>query len=398
MGRRPNPAIRRHEAVDGTVTYRVRVRANGKQTTETFDNEASARVFVSRVVDPNIGPQRAVDLRSREDTSSPDYIPTMADMLKTHVENLTGVEGRTKDDYLAVAGRTWLKQLGGLRVDEVTRADVAKFVNGMAGAPKTIKNAHSILSAVLESALREGYITNNPARGTRLPRAGEQDATENRYLTHAEFDALYAKIPEHYKSLVLLLFGTGLRWSEATALQVHDVNTEAGTLRVVRAWKKEGRGGWKIGPPKSQASRRTIALPAEVVAVCKVLIHDRTGDEWLFTTPTGKVVRHNNFYTRIWVEACKAAKLSPRPRIHDARHTHASWLLNQGVRLEVIQDRLGHDDFKTTRKVYSHLMPDMLREAGEAASAAFALTSVRVLPAGSSSTRARKGAGGRGGT
>lgn len=383
MGRRPNPKIERYEHRDGSATYRVRVRANGKQTTETFPSEPAARVFVSRVVDPAIGPDRAVAMRSREDANSPEYIPTMAQMLKTHVENLTGVETRTKDDYLSVAGRTWLKQLGSLRVDEVTRADIAKFVNGMTGAPKTVKNAHSILSAVMESALREGYIATNPARGTRLPRAGEQDVIENRYLTHAEFDALYVKVPEHYKSLVLLLFGTGLRWSEATALQVHDVNTEAGTLRVVRAWKKEGRGGWKIGPPKSLASRRTIALPAEVVATCKVLIHDRAGDEWLFTTPTGKVVRHNNFYTRVWVEACKAAKLSPRPRIHDARHTHASWLLNQGVRLEVIQDRLGHDDFKTTRKVYSHLMPDMLKEAGAAASAAFANTSVRALPSGS---------------
>lgn len=383
MGRRLNPTIKRHEATNGTVTFRVRVRANGKQTTETFPNETAAKVFVSRVIDPNIGPQRAVDMRSREDSNSPDYIPTMREMLKTHVETLTGVETRTKDDYLAVAGRTWLKQLGGLRVDEVTRADIARFVNGMTGAPKTIKNAHSILSAVLESAVREGYITNNPARGTRLPRTGEQDVADNRYLTHAEFDRLYAAIPKHYKPLVKLLFGTGLRWSEATALQVQDVDVENGTLRVVRAWKKEGRGGWKIGPPKSAASRRTVALPAEVLADCKVAVHDRPGDAPLFVTTTGVVVRHNNFYNRIWKPACVEAKLSPRPRIHDARHTHASWLIAQGIRLEVVQHRLGHEDYKTTRKVYAHLMPDMIREAGAAASAAFAKTSIRALPGGS---------------
>lgn len=385
MGRRPNPKIERYEHRDGGVTWRVRVRAGGRQTTETFDSEAAAKVFVSRVMDPAIGADRAVLLRSREDANSPDYVPTLREMFTTHVEQLTGVEGRTKDDYRAVAGRTWLKTMGSLRVDEITRADVAQWVNGMTGAPKSIKNAHSILSAVLESAVREGYAKTNPARGTRLPRAGEQDTADNRYLSHAEFDRLYKSTPEHYQPLVLLLFGTGLRWSEATALQVQDVDLEVGTLRVVRAWKKDGKSGWKIGPPKSAASRRTIALPAEVVAACKVLVlndggDERKGDEWLFTTSSGVAVRHNNFYNRIWKPACEAAKLAPRPRIHDARHTHASWLIAQGVRLEVVQDRLGHEDFKTTRKVYAHLMPDMLREAGLAASKAFAQTSVRALP------------------
>lgn len=384
MGRRPDPKIETYERAGRSPSYRVRVRVNGRQTTETFESKAAAAVFVERVKDPSVGAERAVALRAREDIASPEYVPTVAEMLSTHITALTGVEGRTKDDYLSIARRSWLPTLGGLRVDEVTRADVAAWVNAADGrsAPKTIKNAHSVLSAVMESALHDRHITHNPARGTRLPRAGEENVEEIRFLLHAEFDRLYRATPEHYQSLVLLLFGTGLRWGEATALQVQDIDPEHGTLRVVRAWKKKPKpeSGFKIGPPKSKASRRTIALPTEVTSTLLPML-DRPGSEWLFNTVTGQVIRHNNFYNRIWVPTCETAGLDPRPRIHDARHTHASWLIAQGVRLEVVQDRLGHDDYNTTRRLYAHLMPDMRREAGLAASAAFAQTAIRELEA-----------------
>ena len=377
-GRPLNPTIQSVERKDGTTVYRVRVRVRGRQTTETFTSKAAARVFVDNVKE--FGAEEAVGLRDRADPASDNYIPTLAEMLERHIGELTGVDKRTKDDYRAVARRSWLDMLGRYPVDAITRAHIARWVNADDGRvrPKTIKNAHSVLSAVLETCVREGLIPLNPARGTRLPRTGEETVEENRYLTHGEFDRLYATTPAHWQPFVLLLFGTGLRFSEATALQVQDINLTAGTVRVMRAWKRE-KGGTRLGPPKSRMSRRTIALPAEVVAAVQPLMDGRGGDEFLFTTPTGRVVMHSNFYNRIWAPATKAAKLDPRPRIHDARHTHASWLIAQGVRLEVVQERLGHEDYTTTRRVYGHLLPDMHVEAGLAASRAFAATKLRAV-------------------
>lgn len=385
MGRRLNPKIEAYQCADGSTSYRVRLRVNGRGTTETFPSEAAATVFKARVMDPAIGPERAVMMRSREDIASPDYVPTLREMLESHLRELTGVEDRTKDDYRSIAGRTWLKPLGSLRVDEITRADIADWVNAMVGAPKTIKNAHSILSAVMESAVQAKHVAHNPARGTRLPRAGEQDEDDMRLLEHAEFDDLYSEVPEHYQPLVLTLFGTGLRWSEATALQVGDVSVSQGTLRVVRAWKKNSKGegpGFKLGPPKTKKSRRTVALPPEVAQVLAALTSGRARTDWVFETATGRVVRHNNFYNRIWIPAAERAALAPRPRIHDARHTHASWLLAQGIPIHVVQARLGHESITTTVDTYGHLVPDLHIQAAAAASAAFAQTSVRALPAG----------------
>lgn len=378
MGRRPDPKVTPYTLADGSTTYRVRIRLNGRQTTETFQTEQAAKVFALQVADPAIGAAQAVAMRDRIDQASAAYVPTVAEMLDRHVRELTGVTPRTKEDYLKIAARSWLPELGSLPVDMVTRGHVAAYVNRMDGqaAPKTIKNTHALLSSVLEHAMLDGHITRNVARGTRLPRSGEEQSGEDRYLTHAEFDRLYRAAPERYQPFVVTLFGTGLRFSEATALQVQDVDPEAGTLRVVRAWKRQA-GGAVVGYPKTTASRRTIALPGQVL---EVLDLGRPGSAWLFTTVRGNPVRHGNFYNRIWVPACQAAGLDPRPRIHDARHTHASWLIARGIRLEVIQDRLGHDDIRTTRKVYGHLLPDLRREAGLAASAAFEQTALRALP------------------
>lgn len=369
------PKPQPYRAEDGTVTYRVRLRVDGRQTSETFPNIAAANSFCTLIGD--IGASAASAQRAMTDPASPDYVPTVAQMLTKHVADLTGVDKRTRDDYHSLARRHWTDLIGHYRVTMVTRTLAAHVVNQLDGkvAPKTIKNAYSLLSSVMQTAVYEGHVDANPCKGIRLPRTGEETAEEIRYLTYAEFDRLLASIPAHYLPFVVLLFGTGLRFSEATALQVQDIDIENATLRVMRAWKREKGQPIRLGPPKSKASRRTIALPVEVADAVKPLL-DRPGSAWLFTTVTDRIVLHSNFYNRVWKPACIAASHDPRPRIHDARHTHASWLIAQGARLEVVQDRLGHEDYTTTRKVYGHLMPDMRREAGLTASMAFASTSL----------------------
>jgi integrase len=346
----------------------------GSQTTETFPGKAAARVFVENVKE--FSAEEAVDMRARSDPNDLAYVPTLAQMLERHVDELTGVDQRTKDDYRAVARRSWLDMLGRYPVDALNRGHVARWVNSMDGKvkPKTIKNAHSVLSAVLKAAIQEGYIEVNPAQGTRLPRTGEETVEEIRYLTADEFDRLHAATPAYWQPFVSLLFGTGLRFSEATALQVHDIGP--GTLRVMRAWKREAGVGMRLGPPKSKKSRRTIPVAPSII---ETLDLDRPGSAWLFTTTTGRVVMHSNFYNRVWKPACIDAKLDPRPRIHDSRHTYASWLIAKGARLEVVQELLGHEDYTTTRRVYAHLMPEMKAEAALVAASIFSGTSLRAI-------------------
>lgn len=432
MGRKLAPKAVPYAKRDGTTSWRVRIRVAGRQTTETFDTEVAANVFIARCLDPNVGPDRAVAMRDREDTNSSGYVPTIREALERHLSTLTGVERATVSDYRKIAGRSWLPLLGGLRVDELDRADVARWLNVASGAPKTIRNAHSVLVSTLTTATYDGHIAVNVAKGIRLPRAGEEDEEDPQFLTYAEFDHFYSQFRPEAQPIVAWMFGMGTRFGETTALQQRDINLAAGqqlgnewvstpTARVVRAWKK----GRVLGPPKSKAGRRTIVMPPEVVDVVAPLLTGEP-DRWLFPTSTGKALTHGNFFNRVWKPATLRASICPdhrpagcrcfsgkphlcrvhvardenghtvlprpcgcagtlsfRPNIHAARHTHASWLIHQGAGLDLVQDRLGHEDYLTTKRLYGHLLPDARVDAAAAASLAFAATSLRGLPAGS---------------
>jgi integrase len=131
-----------------------------------------------------------------------------------------------------------------------------------------------------------------------------------------------------------------------------------GTVDIRRAWRYVAGEGYQLGPPKTRRSTRTID-----VAATTLVKFDLTGD-WVFTN-SGRgghgddgPVRTYNFNSNVWVPAlvrAKEAGLTKRPRVHDLRHTNASWLIQAGVPLPVIQRHLGHQSIQTTVDRYGHL-------------------------------------------
>jgi integrase len=354
--------------------YRVRYRRGGVQTSETFPRKADAQTF-AKILDAG-GVLAALQwLRARDDDRA---AYTFGEWFRMYVDQLTGVTPRTRADYHSMHDR-YLAELDGLLLPLITRGHVTALVNRLDAegrSAKTIKNVMHMLSSCLRLAIDEGHITKNPCARVRLP-APKLDVGEARFLTYEEFGRLYAAIDDHYKPLVAFLVGTGMRWSEATAVQNRHVDLERGTVRVEQAWKWEGKGkGYVIGVPKSQRGRRTVNAAVGALAAVVPLTGKPT--DLVFTTPTGKPVRHNNFFNRVWRPACAAAGFDTPPRIHDLRHTHASWLISDGIPLEAIQDQLGHESILTTRKVYGRLLPALGVALGRSASEALA----RALPDG----------------
>jgi integrase len=248
-------------------------------------------------------------------------------------------------------------------------------------SPKTISTHHGLLSDLMNLAVIEGHITANPCRGARLPRAGEQNRRGERFLTHAEWAAIHAALPDRHKALPLFLIGTGLRWSEATALQVRHVNLELGVASVQQAWKRPKKGGTReLGPPKSLKSRRPVMLATQIVEALRPLVEGQPPTAFVFRSKTGGALWHSSYYEKVWTPACEKAGVD-RPRIHDLRHTHASWLIEQGASLEQVQDQLGHESILTTRKVYGHLQPAMRAKLQAAATAALDWTPPKQIEA-----------------
>jgi integrase len=172
------------------------------------------------------------------------------------------------------------------------------------------------------------------------------------FLTAAEFQILRAAFSEHYQPFVEFLVASGCRASEALALKPSDVNRSVGEVRISKAWHRGGPDGYYLGAPKTDKGRRTINVAVEMLDKLDY------SHEWVFTSTNGKVVRLYSWRSNVWYKSLAKAQakgLEKSPRVHDLRHTCASWMIQAGVPLPVIQRHLGHESIKTTVDTYGHL-------------------------------------------
>lgn len=371
--------VKAYTTARGDIRYRVRFRlekGRGNPVNETFDNAEQAARFAAQV--DQIGGQAARNLRrAMESAESPR---TLATALDDHLKRLeASATPGTVDKYRRIATATWLPLLGALPVQAITRDAVVGWVAAQRVAPtraggtystKSIKNAHSVLSAVLEQEVEAGRASRNVAKGVRMP-TDKRQTVEKVFLSQEQFVRLLTEIPEHYQLFVETLYGTGMRWGEATALTPQAFNFEVtpATVRVDRAWKQGKDSKPYVGTPKTRRSLRTVTLPGNLAAELAARCGEIGPGEYLFVSARGLPLRSGPFHTRVWQPAVTAAALGVRPRVHDLRHSHASALIAAGVSLPVVQRRLGHESIQTTIDVYGHLAPDAYAGATEAAEA-----------------------------
>lgn len=352
-------SIRSSTRRDGTIAHRVFFRLgdrNSPQTSLTFDDIAPAEVFRDAV--NKLGATRALELHRIERTPRVYQAPaelTVTGWLNRHIDHLTGVEKGTVDQYRAYIRNDIDPVIGSIGLTKLTEEDVALWVQALeeSGAkPKTIANKHGFLSGALSAAVPK-LIGANPAAGRRLPQ-GDGDDHEMVFLTHDEFAVLLEAVTEPWRPMIEFLVSSGCRLGEATALKPSDVNLKESTVRIARAWKRSN-SGYEIGTTKTKRSKRTINVPAEVLAKL-----DLTGD-WLFTTSgrgrrgDNRSVRPINLRRNVWYPAIEKAGLDPAPRIHDLRHTCASWLIQAGHPLAVVSRHMGHESIQVTVDVYGHI-------------------------------------------
>ena len=166
----------------------------------------------------------------------------------------------------------------------------------------------------------------------------------------------------------------GLRQGEALGLWWEDIDLNAGLLRVRRALQRQRGGGLVFTDPKTQRSKRTLPLPAPLLTALRDHQQEQAkeqitaGSLWrgspcVFTTPVGTPIDPRNDY-REFKKLLARAEL-PSVRLHDLRHTAASLLLAQGFPARVVMEILGHSAIALTMNTYSHIAPEVSREAAE---------------------------------
>lgn len=358
-------SIRARQRADGTAAYAVLYKHNGSQTSVTFDTEHSAVEFRDTV--NQLGAERAMaafgitpTVRAARNISG----LTVADWVARYIASRSGVAKSTLYDYEMYLRNDIKPTIGGIALELLAHADVAEWVKSMDGsAGKTIANKHGLLSAALNEAVRAELIPNNPAAGTRLPRT---ERAEMVFLTRPEFAQLLLGFTAHWQPLVEFMALSGARFGEISALRPSDVDRVNGTVRIARARKRTYEKGamYEVGPTKTKRSERVINVTS--TALDKL---DYSGD-WLFTNTKGGPLQLAGWRANVWYPSVLRARnrdggLAKKPRIHDMRHTCASWMIARGIPLPVIQQHLGHESISTTVNLYGHLDRSQAAAAAE---------------------------------
>jgi len=355
-------SIEPYESRDGR-RYRVRYRDPDRRSREKagFTTKRAAEEYLANVtvaatrgeyVDPRAGRTTIGELGSA-------WISSRVNMKPSALASLE------------IAWRVYVEpRWGGTEVARVRHSDVQTWVSQLsAGTAKTTKKrptplgatsvirAHSVLAAVIDVAVKDRRLTVNPARDIALPRKTRK---AHAYLTHTQVEALAIESGRH-GVLVRFLCYTGLRWGEATALRVRDLDMLRRRVNVVEnAVRVNGR--IVVGTPKSHRSR-SVPFPRFLAEDLARACEGKSREQLVFGNglthmqqPTSK----GGWYVAAIARAKATDPTMPTPTIHDLRHTAASLAISAGANVKAVQRMLGHASAAMTLDVYADLFDDDL--------------------------------------
>ncbi|MEY8013949.1 tyrosine-type recombinase/integrase [Mycobacterium servetii] len=286
---------------------------------------------------------------------------TVADVWEQYLSHQKpgGTRERRVSGWNAWVSPRWANVL----VRDVQRSAVKAWIvdMGNAGATATtIENAMEVLRGILTVAVEDKRIAANPAAGHKLPARTEPPKV---YLSHEQVWVLADAIDPRYRTLVLFLTYTGLRFGEAAALEVQDLNLLRRQIHV-RQQVTEVSGVLTWTPTKGKQARH-VPLPSFLVEPLSVECQGRQRADAVFTAPRGGTLRLNTWRNRYWnptIEGLREAGEFPDATPHDLRHTAASLAVQAGANVKVLQTMLGHKSATLTLDTYAALFPEDLAD------------------------------------
>jgi integrase len=217
----------------------------------------------------------------------------------------------------------------------------------------TMAKAYRMVHSMFNTAVEDLLIRRNPCR---IKRAGQDKADERPTLTIEQVFAVADAIQPRYRLLVLLGALTSLRFGEFAALRRRDVDVEVGELRVRRSQAELKHGRTIIKDPKSEAGKRSVAIPDVILADLRDHL-DRFSeagpDGLVFIGPNGGRLRRRNFL-RLWTKALTDAMVVDEDvHFHDLRHTGNALAAATGASTKELMARMGHSSVRAAL-IYQH--------------------------------------------
>jgi integrase len=223
--------------------------------------------------------------------------------------------------------------------------------------------SYQVLARILDDAVSDRMLSSNPARGVKLPKPSPR---RHIYLSADQLQHL-ADESGRYRSLIFLLGIGGLRWGEAAALRVSDVEFLLRRIELHRNAVYTGPG-MTVGSLKSNKNR-TVVLPAFVIEALAQTAEGKERDDLLWPSRTGGYLgppSSSDSWLSSAVARCQKDDPSfPRVTAHDLRHTAASLAVHSGANPLVVQRMLGHASAAMTLDVYAELFDSDLASVAE---------------------------------
>lgn len=286
---------------------------------------------------------------------------------------------RTAETYQSVITHHLKPALGQYRLADLRASHIQAYYQGSTLAPATLQQHQAILHSALQSAVLQDLLPRNVASlviGKPRQRDGHEMLAQNcweaaeakRFLETAK-----AGTPQQ-AALYPLAIDTGARKAELCGLKWADLDVDKKTLSIVRQLVKVGKMGQAplFGPTKNGKSRsidldeRTIELlrrhKADQAARRLLLGTSYQDHGLIFARDFGQPLPMNNLGERDFSRLIETAQVK-RITFHGLRHTCATLLLQAGVPIKVVSERLGHKRIEITLNVYAHALPSMQQDA-----------------------------------
>lgn len=280
---------------------------------------------------------------------------TLSDYVPTWISNKVEISGKTLATYNSQLRVHILPVLGAFALPSIRNSDIRSWIAELTDAEvgaTTIKQSFRLLKQILDGAVTDGRATWNPAIGIKLPKQPKKKAQA---FTPEQVSALASECGK-YSNLVHFLANTGLRISEALALQVRDVHLGQKKLDVFRTWTTDATGKKLLGSTKTRENR-TIPISPAVAAIVEPLMAGKGAEDFLFIGHYGEALDYGYFRRAYFAPAVEKLGLGDAT-IHWLRHTCASMMIKIGAPLTMISKILGHSGIKMTLDTYAHWFED----------------------------------------
>ena len=361
----------------------------------------SSYSYVIRVPDPKTGKTKprwvggfktekeakAARDKERVSISSGTYVNptkiTIGDFLEFWIETHSHtLKPSTEASYRGHI-RLYLKPyLGTLLISDLRPTHIQKMyvdlknhggANGSELSSRTVQFTGSILTKALKHAVEiEGLMSTNPA--TRVPRPKSSPKTNQPYSPE-QMKVFMSGISDHRLfALFRLAIYTGARLGEILALTWDDIDFNSGNLSISKNRVAVEGKSITQNSTKGGDGRRVVSLDIETLEILK--IHKKqqakerllAGTNWLdtgnlFVDELGNPIGYGT-PAHLFQRVRKRLAL-PEQRFHDLRHFHATQLLEAGVPLHVVAQRLGHKDAMVTATIYAHVTNQQAQNVSE---------------------------------